>query len=117
MLEWIRTGYKIPFVCADSTVPPYISHRNGGGYIEHAAWLFLALAEMEMLGAVGIVDKEPYCAARISVIPKSTEGKFRITTDMRGINTHVRKTDFCNETLASPRVMFDKGDWMSSLDL
>ena len=35
VLEWVRDGYKMSFVCADADVPSYVARRNGDGCIEH----------------------------------------------------------------------------------
>ena len=84
----------MPFVCASADVPSYVAHSNGDGCPEHEVWLRAALADMIELGAAAIIAAMPHCVARVNAIPKATPGKFRITTDLRELNTHVHKTDF-----------------------
>ena len=117
MLERIKYGYKITFVCAGATVPPNVAHRNGGGCAEHEAWFRAALDDMVELGAVAAVATAPHGAASVDVIPKATPGKYRIIADLRQLNEHVHKTAFRYESLAPPRTMIEKGSWMFSLDL
>ena len=77
----------------------------------------MALAKMDVLGAVTIAASKPHCVARVSAIPKVAKGKFRIIFDLRDLNMHVRKTEFHYEMLASSRAMFGEGDWRFSFDL
>lgn len=97
--------------------PSYVARCNGDGCAEHETWLRAALAEIQVLGAVAVVETAPRCVTRAGVIPKSAASKYRIIVDLPLLNKDVHTASFNYETLSSSRSMFNERDRMLSFDL
>jgi len=113
VLKWIEEGYDVPL----RERPPTWCEPNGKGVMEHEAFLREHIPELLHKGVISEVSERPWGVSAINVVPKSN-GKFRLVWDGRFLNDHLRDMgSFRMETLARMRNMFEREDWLLSMDL
>ena len=117
VVRWVRDGLDL--IWSDAGPPPrYHCQRNGKGASQYAAQLRKTLAEMETLGIIRKCDSAPHLVMPINLIAKSTPGKFRFLLDARRLNEpHLRPWSMRMETIATHRLLFAKGAFMTTTDL
>ena len=114
VLQWIEVGYDIPL----QRVPEPWHQRNGPGVQEFDFFLDEHIPALLQAGALRVAESKPWGVSPLNVVPKSQVGKYRLILDLRHLNEHLRDVgSFKMETLARIRDLFQKGDWMCSMDL
>ena len=116
VLRWISQGYDIPFLRGGGEPPPWEQHNRKGAE-EYAFFLEETLPELVRVGAVRPVAERPHGVSPLNVVPKSTEGKYRLILDLRFLNEHLAEFTFTMETLSRRRHGFERNDWIFNLDL
>ena len=80
-------------------------------------WITQAVTELEVTSIVRRVDPDDVvlCCA-LSMALKSS-GKYRLCLDLRPLNRHLRKLRLRMETLRRVRHLFQRGDWLITIDI
>jgi hypothetical protein len=97
--------------------PASTAPANQEGATVHNAWFEGAVAELVEMGSAVECEAPPTVVSSSNVVPKSTQGKFRLTVNLRGVNKHMRAPRFRMETLQRSRGKFRKGLWAVNFDL
>lgn len=100
-------------------VPPSrsVAPANQEGAVEHRQWFEGAVDELVEMGSAVECEAPPTVVSPSNVVPKATQGKYRFTCNLRGVNRHLRARKFRMETLQRSRGKFKKGMWAVSFDL
>ena len=113
--RWIEDGIRLIW---EVEGPPARSMRtrNGKGATMFAGWLRDELKTFEAEGVVRRVDIRPNNVMPINVLEKQ-KGGFRFLLDCRDVNDSLKPYKFKMETIARSRSVFERGAWMTTLDL
>ncbi len=116
VLSWIEKGYELQWL--EGAPAPKIQ-KNSPSAMEHEVFVTSAVLEMLAAGAVSILPQgeRPEVVSPLAVVPKSTEGKFRLIINMRYMNEHLVKKKFKFEGLKDLADLAKKGDHAVSFDL
>ena len=109
VLDWIRTGYKLPLLC----VPTPYSHRSA---LQHAGFVSEAIRELTANRCVTQVSVKPFICSPLSVVV-NLEGKSRLVLNLKHLNQFFRKDKFKYEDLRVALLMFQKDDFLFKFDL
>ena len=83
VLSWIEHGVKFPLIGDISS----FELPNGNFSAKQETFLNSEINNLLLLGCIERVPSKPKCVSPISCVPKKN-GKFRLVTDLRHINTH-----------------------------
>ena len=97
---------------------PRISKKYSSA-LAQACFVTSAVEEMLTAGAISIFPEgeRPEVVSPLGVIPKGSEGKFKLIINMRYVNEHLVKKRFKYEGLKDLANMAEKGDHGVSFDL
>jgi hypothetical protein len=93
--------------------------KNSSSALAHGDFVTSAIEEMLEAGDVSRlrIGESPEVMRPLGVVPKSTEGKFRLIINMSYVNEHLVKKKFLFEGLKDPADLAKKGDHVVSFDL
>ncbi len=85
VFSWIEKGYELKWI--DGAPAPRIS-KNSPSALAHKSFVSSAIKEMLAAGAISILPKgeRPEVVSPSGVVPKGSEGKFRLIINMRYVN-------------------------------
>ena len=121
VLEWIEHGYRLPLT---RWPPPHRGPGNHAGARAHDDWLRRAGAELVAAGALRkcAPGEVPRVVSPLDVVPKADydpalkPDRLRMVIDTRWLNEFQEKLKFKYETLTTNRDMFERDDWLFSVD-
>ena len=117
MVEVLRYGYRIPFLCA----PPLTKAPISMPSYHTSSTKRVALGEAtRALVAKSVVELAPLPSpgfySRLFVVWKTSES-WRPVIDLSSLNLYVDVSHFRMETIQSVLLSVRQGDWMASIDL
>ena len=74
------------------------------------------LQNLELTGAIQRVQGKPKCVSPIKCVPKKGN-KYRLITDLRGVNEHIEAPHFQNEGVVTVSNVVKSGDYLTKTDL
>ena len=112
VLSWIEQGVKFPLIGDISS----FELPNGNFSAKQETFLNSEINNLLLLGCIERVTSKPKCVSPISCVPKKN-GKFRLVTDLRHINTHSQPPKVKYEDINTVISVVKPKDYIVTTDL
>ena len=109
---WIAEGVKIPFV----TLPEGFELNNHSFSAVQKAFIDNEVKRLVDCNFIEVCERKPVCVSPIGCVPKRN-GKFRLITDLRELNSHCAPPKYKNEDIRDAASLLNPGDKLISLDI
>ena len=112
VLEWLQDGVKLPF----SAEPAPFELPNRQLSTKHSQFVDGEITKLLLQGVIERVPEKPHCVSPIGVVPKRN-GKLRLITDLRALNSSCKPDTFKNEDIRTVKELIQPKDHMVTVDL
>ena len=112
VLDTVRNGYIIPFYL----LPTPYSRPNQRTALLEREFVNGSVWELQKGGYIEVAKETPVVCSPLSVV-RNGVGKKRLVVNQRHVNGFLWKQKFKYEDLRVAMAMFEKGEWMFSIDL
>lgn len=111
-LRWISSGVLLPL----RLYPPIFQIPNHLLKPEFTIFIDQEVSRLLAMGAISETNSTKVFCSPLGVVPKKN-GKLRLITDMRVLNTYLATPKFRYEGLQHLAQMLEPGDWHTTIDL